>query len=388
MTAMHGDARSRCPLCAGLLAVLPVPAKARSILSDGRVIATPLEKASCTQCGLACNVRSIDPSTVKSVYGEDYSLSAASPAADQARAAGYAAYLDSISARPNRVLEIGCGSGNLLKSLEALWPTTAFFGIDPALPANVFGSQRTTYWRSFFDDLPKLVDDESFDLIVSINVIEHVTSPQDFFSLASTLLSPSGQLIIVCPASQPSNLELLFQDHLHTFTFRALAIAAKACGLAATKLDACPQKLGDFQLAVFSRAAGAENMPDPNASGDATVLMDARQSYLNAWSRIDGMLLERIGNASNIAIFGAGQMAALLRCYAPRAWEKVKLLLTDNVDDAWDLGKPVAQYSLRKFQMVGQPVVIATAPESQAKVAARLAGDGIAAIRFDDVVAH
>ena len=167
----------------------------------------------------------------------------------------------------------------------------------------------------------------------------------------------------------------------------ARGVEDRAC-LAATKLEACPQKLGDFQLAVFSRAASAENMPHPNACGDATVLIDARQSYLNAWSRIDGLLLERIGNASNIAIFGAGQMAALLRCYAPRAWEKVELLLTDNVDDAWDLGKPVAQYSLRKFQMVGQPVVIATAPESQAKVAARLAGDGIAAIRFDDVVAH
>lgn len=388
MTAMHGDERNRCPVCTGPLIALPLPTKARSILSDGRVIAIPLEKASCTQCGLACNLRPVNSSTIKSVYGEDYSLSTASPVADQARATGYATYLDSIGGAPNRVLEIGCGSGNLLKSLETLWPVTRFFGIDPALPANVFGSTRTTYWRSFFDDLPRLVDDEPFDLIVSVNVIEHVTSPQDFFSLASTLLSPGGRLVIICPASKPANLELLFQDHLHTFTFDALTIAAKAYGLVAIRQEACPPRLGDFQLVVFSRAANIEGITHPNTREDAIALADARRSYLNAWSQVDDILLERIGDARPVAMFGAGQMAALLRGYAPRTWGQVELLLMDNIGDAWNLGKPVGSYSSHKSQMAGRPVILATAPESQVKVAARLASDGIATIRFDDVVTH
>ncbi len=387
MNAGHGDERNSCPVCAGPLVALPLPAKARSILSDGRVIATPLEKASCTQCGLACNLRPVNSSTVKSVYGEDYSLSGASPVADQSRAIDYAAYLDSISDAPNRVLEIGCGSGNLLKSLETLWPATRFFGVDPALPENVVGSVRTTYWRSFFDDLPRLVDDEPFDLIVSVNVIEHVTSPQEFFALASTLLAPDGQLIIICPASKPANLELLFQDHLHTFTFDALTITAKAYGLAATKQEAYPPKLGDFQLVVFSRA-NVEDLPHSNTRGDATALVGDRRNYLNAWSQVDEMLLERIGDARHVAMFGAGQMAALLRGYAPRTWGRVEVLLMDNIRDAWNLGKPVVSYSLLKSQMAGRLVIVATAPESQAKVAARLASDGLATIRFDDVVTH
>jgi hypothetical protein len=97
------------------------------------------------------------------------------------------------------------------------------------------------------------------------------------------------------------------------------------------------------------------------------------------------MLLERLGR-DDIAMFGAGQMAALLRCYAPQTWEKVALLLTDNIQDAWDLGKPVALYSSHKSSVGKRLVIVATAPNSQEKVALRLSQDEVAAIRFDDLV--
>lgn len=373
-----------CPVCACALRALPVPTPGRSILSDGRIVARSLEKASCLSCGLACRIEQVDAAAIKSIYSDSYSLSAVSPSADQARAAAYAARLVCIARPPGRVLDIGCGSGNLLKALQALWPAAALFGIDPALPVNVADLPGITYWRDFFDELPHRVDGKLFDVILSINVIEHLSSPQAFFELVDRLLTPCGELVIVCPAAEPANLELLFQDHLNTFTFESLALMAHACGLAAVRRESRLSDLGDFQLAVFSRLATAQR---PTLA-DASALADARRAYLQSWARVDQALLDVIGHAQRVAMFGAGQMAALLRCYAPRAWERVDMLLIDKLEDAWELGKPVATYGTQVDELQGWSVIVATAPVSQAKVASRLAADGLTAVRFDDIVTH
>ncbi len=386
MTPLDADAAGSCPICGAIVARLTVPAAARSMLSDGRVVAVPLAKMSCLQCGLASHIAPVKASTARSVYGENYALSAASPAADMARARAYGACLDGIFKPPGRVLEIGCGSGNLLKALETLWPSTTFCGIDPALPASAASTDRITYLRHYFDELPNLMAGQTFDLIISVNVIEHIPSPQTFFALASALLAPTGQLAVVCPASDPPNLELLFHDHLNTFTSSALARVAQACGLTTRLQEPRLPALGDFQLAVFSPGdAVAPAVPGAGSAGD---LARARQAYLHAWSGIDNMLLQRMGGARQVAMFGAGQMAALLRCYAPRAWNKVDLLLMDDPADAWQLGKPVAAYSSRVGQLADCAVIMATAPQAQARVAIRLADEGLATIRFDDVISH
>lgn len=375
---------SICPVCAGALQMLPVPMPNRAILSDGRIVALPLAKASCVSCGLACHLKPADNATIRSVYEGSYSLSAASPAADQARAVAYATCLAGIAQMPSRALEIGCGSGNLLKALRSHWPASVLFGIDPALPAHTTDVPGITYWRDFFDGLPQRIDGKSYDLIFSINVIEHLPSPRDFFALSAKLLAPNGQLVIVCPSSEPANLELLFHDHLHTFTYESLALMANACGLTAARCESYLPGIGDFQLAVFSRAA---NNPSSSAI-NPQALTASRRAYLHAWGQVDDALLERIGDANEVAMFGGGQMAALLRCYAPLTWERVNLLLMDNANDAWSLGKPAVRYIAQTPALEGRRVIVATAPESQAKVAARLSADRITAVRFDDIVTH
>ena len=373
-----------CPVCAGTLQVLPVPRPDRAILSDGRIVALPLAKGSCVSCGLACHLKPADQATIRSFYEDSYSLSAASPAADHTRAAAYATCLADIAQMPSRALEIGCGSGNLLKALRTHWPASVLFGIDPALPAHITDVPGITYWRDFFDGLPQRAGGKSYDLIFSINVIEHLHSPRDFFALSATLLAPDGKFVIVCPSSEPANLELLFHDHLHTFTFESLALMANACGLVAVRRELHLPGLGDFQLAVFSRTA---NMPSSPASNPEALTAN-RRAYLHAWAQVDDALLWRIGDANEVAMFGGGQMAAMLRCYAPLTWERVSLLLMDNTDDAWSLGKPVASYIAQAAALKGRRVIVATAPASQAEVAARLAADRIATVRFDDIITH
>lgn len=365
---------------------LPVPKTNRAMLSDGRILGVALEKASCLSCGLAAHISELTDDLVKAAYGESYALSTSSPLADKARAQNYATALVNNLHPAKRVLEIGCGSGSLLQEMTSRWHNSFFVGIDPALPNEIISTERTRYVRAFFDASAKGDLGETFDLIFSINVIEHVSSPAEFFALASELLTPDGQLAVICPAAYPPNVELMFYDHLRTFTADALAVTAMASGLSLVSSTGNLPQLGDFQVAIFSRAPQRGNTLARPIEGNELALAKSRAAYLNAWGKLEDELLARTDDSAHIAMFGAGQMAALIRAYAPLVWGKVKLLVMDNVDDAWRLDKPVSNYVENTTKLKKYPVILAVSPGVQAKLAERLTKDGLTAIRFDDLI--
>jgi 2-polyprenyl-3-methyl-5-hydroxy-6-metoxy-1,4-benzoquinol methylase len=362
---------------------LPIPLAGRAMVSDGRVLEVSLEKASCLSCGLVSHVNQLCADTVQNVYREDYSLASASPSSDQWRAQNYADVLTQLIAPAKKVLEIGCGSGALLRELETRWPAASLFGIDPALPDGPTKNGRIRFERGFFETYAA---GEFIDLIVSVNVMEHVSSPNTFFTRVAGLLSSGGQLAIICPASNPPNLELVIYDHLHTFTSRAFAIAARSTEFTVvTQIDRV-ERLGDFQFIIFRRSSGETTEDFPRSREEAVSLAASRTAYLRAWCNLEGTLLSRTAFASRTALFGAGQMAALLRAYAPRIWDQVDLLVVDNISDAWRFDKPVSPYSDSKRSLRGAAVLVATSPSTQAHLADRLASDGLRAVRFDDII--
>ena len=90
----------------------------RALVSDGRVLEVSLEKASCLSCGLVSHVNQLSGDRARNVYSEDYALASAAPSSDQYRAQGYADVLTQLVPPAKTVLEIGCGSGALLKKLK------------------------------------------------------------------------------------------------------------------------------------------------------------------------------------------------------------------------------------------------------------------------------
>ena len=197
--------KSDCPLCGGLRLHLPIPLVGRSVVSDGRILEASLEKASCLTCGLVSHVKPLSGDTIQNVYREDYALTSTSPSSDRHRAQNYADVLTELLAPAKTVLEIGCGSGALLRELETRWPEASLFGMDPALPDAPAQSGRIRFDRDVFEGYAAA---EVMDLIFAVNVVEHVSSPKTFFTRVAGLLSLGGQLAIICPASNPPNLEL------------------------------------------------------------------------------------------------------------------------------------------------------------------------------------
>jgi len=374
-----------CRLCGGKLLHLPIPIIGKSMLSDGRILQKSLKKTSCLSCGVALHVESLAEETVKSVYdSDDYSLATASPAADKVRAIAYVKALAQLVEPGKNILEIGCGSGSLLNELQALWPESSFVGIDPAVPDIPSQNKRIHYIKGFFYDY--LAREKSFNLIFSVNVIEHVSAPHEFFKWAFELLSPEGQLAVFCPTGMTPNLELVIYDHLYTFTSIALTSLANATGFSVVKKIDRIDALGDFQFILFKRLASKRTSEMFTTSEFGPSLANRRIEYMNAWRNLDEILLSRSSSSLRVVFFGAGQMAALLKTYAPRIWEQADLLIVDDVDDSWTFEKKVVKYTDAQTYLNGAAIVIATSPISQAKLAIRLISDGFNPIRFDDII--
>jgi SAM-dependent methyltransferase len=99
----------------------------------------------------------------------------------------------------HRVCEIGCGSANILKHYNQL--EANYFGCD--FSQTLLEKNKTLYPRATFVSLDKPnilpFEDDSFDLVFSVFVIEHSANPSQFLNECSRILKPDGRLIILCP---------------------------------------------------------------------------------------------------------------------------------------------------------------------------------------------
>ena len=367
------------------LVTLPDPHPARAVISDGRIVPYPLGKVSCPSCGLVSAPGRAD---ARFHYDDAYDLNLVDSPAERARARRHAHLIRELAddREPARALEIGCGSGALLRVLAEDWPGTLFDGIEaaPALAALPAGDPRIVKRQGFAEDLRR--DGNRHDLVYSINVIEHALDPVAFLRALAAQTTEDARIVIVCPSGAAPNLELVFADHFHTFTATSIPALAAQAGLAVTRHVDRPADLGDFQAFVLARTATSASRAQPAMQGGGTLSED-RSRYLAAWAGLDQHFDAKLGATRNVVVFGAGEATCLLRAYAPRTWERVEEIWVDEPASARRLDRPVMAYA-------GIPpapercVLIATHPSSQQAVASRLEHDGHSVAIWSDLIAR
>ena len=93
-----------------------------------------------------------------------------------------------------RVLEVGCGRGHLTEALAERGVDVTGVDANPHAPAES-GSKRVQCMRA--EDLA--FPDASFDAVISIHTIEHVTDIDTVLTEMERVLVPGGRLLLVYP---------------------------------------------------------------------------------------------------------------------------------------------------------------------------------------------
>lgn len=146
--------------------------------------------------------------------------------------------------RPLRLLEVGCGSGEFLCSLQSMEHVTGV-GLDTT-SASVMAC-RGRGLEVYDTPLEKItIPSEQipndFDVIVAFHCLEHVSDPKEFVSSMIKLLKPGGRIFLSTPYS-PMSFERLWFDplnypphHLSRWTKDSFEELANQLGLSASCL--------------------------------------------------------------------------------------------------------------------------------------------------------
>jgi SAM-dependent methyltransferase len=98
-----------------------------------------------------------------------------------------------------QILEVGCGSANILRSYPRFGPRYCGCDLSPTLMALCAQRYPQARFRVLDDPRTLPFPDNSFDAVFSIFVIEHVVFPQDFLNECIRVLKPGGLFMLRCP---------------------------------------------------------------------------------------------------------------------------------------------------------------------------------------------
>jgi SAM-dependent methyltransferase len=131
-------------------------------------------------------------------------------------------------AGPLRILEVGCGTGSNIAMLQQFGTVDA---IEPDDHARAFAAGRTgvAVKGGYLPDVP--LEDGYYDLIVLLDVLEHIPDDKGALVALRTKLAPGGRLMLAVPA-MPSlwSGHDVAHHHQRRYTRRALNTVVEAAG--------------------------------------------------------------------------------------------------------------------------------------------------------------
>jgi 2-polyprenyl-3-methyl-5-hydroxy-6-metoxy-1,4-benzoquinol methylase len=162
-------------------------------------------------------------------------------------------WLKSVSISLEKIvfLDVGCGNGRYLKMLHQLGvPKSQLYGIEMS-QTGVERLQEEGYLCYFgrLEDVAAELPQQAFELIVLLQVIEHVESPRQTLQLLSKLLSPGGIVILETPNTQSLDFRLFrqgywggyhFPRHWNLFDRQTLTQLATQANLAVKQVNFLP----------------------------------------------------------------------------------------------------------------------------------------------------
>ena len=371
--------------------LLPIPVAGRSMLSDGSLLTEPLKKCTCSTCGLVQHVDAQQDGNIRSYFGSSYSLGDHEPNVgfEGGRQRQYAEWIVGSlrQFRPESILELGCGNGSLLGELMTKFCSAEAVGLEPSERAVKWAQQCGLPVHRAYIEGEHSVRGFSGDLVVSINVIEHTPRPISFLRAAKAAVNDGGLVLVVCPDGSEVGSELLFFDHLYSFCAANVANLVGTSGLMTVGYRRSPTELPGFQMVIAAACPPEEYKSQQEfvpVGVDVQRLHASRVSYLTRWRDLDAKLCSAMAGFRTTTVFGVGEMARLIRAYAPSAWERIDGFVVDDPIETEFFGRPVIPYTKLKATP-NKLVLLAVSQHSAEKLSARLKAAGHSVLAVDSL---
>jgi 2-polyprenyl-3-methyl-5-hydroxy-6-metoxy-1,4-benzoquinol methylase len=344
------------------------------VTSDTRPWRSGARLGLCGNCNMT--VKKIDSSwndTVKGIY-ETYSAYHQSNGAEkisfdqsggpaEPRSSALIRRLISVVDLPKgaRTLDIGTGSGAMLRALSQLRPDLQLWAQD------ISGHN-----RAVLEAIPGFAGlhvgevssiKERYDLVTMIQVLEHVTDPYAFLLSLRSIVKEGGALLINIPNAMVNPFDILIVDHCSHFTLEHLKALAESAGyeIVLATSDLLPREL----VGVVRPA----KEPAPASWPASRIDVDAYVSW------IEGIRekAEALRKAGPVAIFGASNAGVWL-CGAMPDWDGV---FVD--EDVNRVGNTLFGHRILAPSEVtpGTNVFVPLAEELAGKIARRLSSDAV-----------
>jgi len=191
----------------------------------------------CKRCSLELLHPQPSNEILGAIYNKEYQLAANSElensTLDGMKEMTARLYLETLNKLdlPNnpKLLEIGCGWGHFIG--EAARTGYDAYGVEISSHAARQAASRLSPERIINSTIEDSgLQNNSFDLCVMIDVIEHVRAPQQFLSTVGQLLKPGGHLFIVTPSTNSLSAKLMGRywmeyktEHLYSFSKKSMA---------------------------------------------------------------------------------------------------------------------------------------------------------------------
>ena len=190
-----------------------------------------------------------------------------------------------------RILDIGCGAGLLFDALEPL-------GHVEGVESDPIAVEQSGRWRSriHVGALETFVTDGLFDVILALDVVEHVRNPDIMLRQAATFLARDGRMLITTPAFDwlwTSHDRL--NHHVKRYTAGEMRDLVRAAGLAPIDTQYLFQSLVLPKLIVRTRETLRPSLPSvPHVPSRAL------NRGLETWFRIENSIAGRLPFGSSV----------------------------------------------------------------------------------------
>ena len=203
-----------------------------------------------------------------------------------------------------RLLDIGCGNGQLLRNASALLPGWSLSGLEfderhRAAVESIPGVEK------FYTGRPENIPGP-FDLITLVHVLEHLPDPRSTLSTLWNKLAPGGLLLVDVPDFRRNPFIILVADHCTHFSPRAVSELAESSGY---KVLVSTEEWVPKEAVLVARKVGENRVPRDFTS-DPSALSDAHEAV--AWLDKLRSAARKASALGHFGIFGTSVAATFL----------------------------------------------------------------------------